>query len=59
MWKDILNAIINVAIFLGTLITILCLVVFMFVTSEDWLAVLSGIGAANALFVYDRYRKKT
>jgi hypothetical protein len=59
MWKDILNAIINVAIFLGTLITILCLVVFMFVTSEAWLAVLSGIGAANALFVYDRYRRKT
>lgn len=59
MWKDILNAIINVTIFVGTLITILCLVVFMFVTSEAWLAVLSGIGAANALFVYDRYRRKT
>ena len=59
MWKDILNAIINVAIFLGTLITILCLVVFMFITSKTWLAILSGIGAANALFVYDRYRRKT
>ena len=59
MWEDILNAIINVAIFLGTLITILCLVVFMFITSEAWMAILSGVGAVNALFVYDRYRKKT
>ena len=59
MWKDILNAVINVVIFLGTLITILCLVVFMFITSEAWMAILSGVGAVNALFVYDRYRKKT
>ena len=58
--KDLIcNALTNVFIFIGTLITILCLVVFMFITSKTWLAILSGVGAVNALFVYDRYRKKT
>ena len=58
MWKDILNAIINVTIFIGTLITIICLVVFMFITSEWWMALLAGLGAANALFIYDKFRQK-
>lgn len=59
MKNTIVNILTNVFIFIGTLITILCLVVFMFITSEAWMAILSGIGAVNALFVYDRYRKKT
>ena len=56
-WKKILNNVIEVTLFCGTLITILCLVVFLFIASTAWLSVLAGLGAMNALFIYDRYRQ--
>lgn len=56
--KNFIDIFINVLIFVGTLITIFCLVVFMFITSEWWMALLAGLGAANALFVYDKFRQK-
>lgn len=56
--KNFLDILLNFVIFIGTLITIFCLVVFMFVTSEWWMALLAGLGAANALFVYDKFRQK-
>lgn len=56
--KNFLDILLNFVIFIGTLITIFCLVVFMFITSEWWMALLAGLGAANALFVYDKFRQK-
>lgn len=58
MYDKLIEALINLTIFTGTLITIICLIVFMFITSSSTLAILAGVGAANALFVYDRYRQK-
>lgn len=58
MYDKLIEALINLTIFAGTLITIICLIVFMFITSSSTLAILAGVGAANALFVYDRYRQK-
>lgn len=57
MWKDILNMLIEFLLFVGTLVTIFCLVVFSFVASTAWLSVFAGLGAMNALFIYDRYRQ--
>ena len=57
MWKEILKYLIECVLFLGTLITIFSLVVFSFVASTAWLSVLAGLGAMNALFIYDRYRQ--
>ena len=57
--KNFLDILLNFIIFIGTLITIFCLVVFMFITSEWWMALLAGLGAANALFIYDKFRQKT
>ena len=56
--KNFLDILLNFVIFIGTLITIFCLVVFMFITSEWWMALLAGLGAANALFIYDKFRQK-
>jgi hypothetical protein len=56
--KNFIDIFINVVIFVGTLMTIFCLVVFMFVTSEWWMALLAGLSSANALFVYDKFRQK-
>lgn len=56
-WKLILKYLIECVLFLGTLTTIVCLVVFSFVASTVWLSVLAGLSAMNALFIYDRYRQ--
>ena len=56
-WLKLLNGFIECLLFLGTLATILCLVVFMFVATSTWIIILSGTCAANALFMYDRYRQ--
>lgn len=58
MWKDVLNILIEFLLFAGTLLTIGCLVIFMFVASKAWMAILAGIGAINTLYLYDRYRRK-
>lgn len=56
-WNLILKYLLECALFLGTLVTIFALVVFSFVASTAWLSVLAGLGAMNALFIYDRYRQ--
>ena len=56
-WKLILKYLLECVLFLGTLVTIFSLVVFSFVASTAWLSVLAGLGAMNALFIYDRYRQ--
>ena len=58
MWKEILNILIEFLLFMGTLITIACLIIFMFISSKAWMAVLAGLGAINSLYLYDRYRRK-
>ena len=56
-WKLILKYLIECELFLGTLATIFCLVVFSFVASTVWFSILAGLCAMNALFIYDRYRQ--
>ena len=56
--KNFIDIFISVVIFIGTLTTIFCLVVFMFITSEWWMALLAGLSSANALFIYDKFRQK-
>ena len=56
-WNLILKYLLEFVLFLGTLVTIFSLVVFSFVASTAWLSVLAGLGAMNALFIYDRYRQ--
>lgn len=56
-WNLILKYLLECVLFLGTLVTIFSLVVFSFVASTAWLSVLAGLGAMNALFIYDRYRQ--
>lgn len=56
-WNIILKYLLECILFLGTLVTIFSLVVFSFVASTAWLSVLAGLGAMNALFIYDRYRQ--
>ena len=56
-WNLILKYLLECVLFLGTLVTIFALVVFSFVASTAWLSVLAGLGAMNALFIYDRYRQ--
>ena len=56
-WKLMLKYLLECVLFLGTLVTIFCLVVFSFVASTAWLSVFAGLGAMNALFIYDRYRQ--
>lgn len=56
-WKLILKYLIECVLFLGTLATIVCLVVFSFVASTVWFSILAGLCAMNALFIYDRYRQ--
>ena len=58
MWKETLNMLIEFLLFVGTLITIACLIIFMFISSKAWMAVLAGLGAINSLYLYDRYRRK-
>ena len=58
MWKEILNMLIEFLLFVGTLITIACLIIFMFISSKVWMAFLAGLGAINSLYLYDRYRRK-
>lgn len=58
MWKDILNMLIEFLLFVGTLVTIACLIIFMFIASKVWMTVLAGLGAINSLYLYDRYRRK-
>ena len=56
-WNLIFKYLLEFVLFLGTLVTIFSLVVFSFVASTAWLSVLAGLGAMNALFIYDRYRQ--
>lgn len=56
-WNLILKYLLECVLFLGTLVTIFSLVVFSFVASTAWLSILAGLGAMNALFIYDRYRQ--
>ena len=56
-WNLILKYLLECILFLGTLVTIFSLVVFSFVASTAWLSILAGLGAMNALFIYDRYRQ--
>lgn len=56
-WNLILKYLLECVLFLGTLVTIFSLVVFSFVASTAWLSVIAGLGAMNALFIYDRYRQ--
>ena len=56
-WNLILKYLLERVLFLGTLVTIFSLVVFSFVASTAWLSILAGLGAMNALFIYDRYRQ--
>ena len=56
-WNIILKYLLEFVLFLGTLVTIFSLVVFSFVASTAWLSILAGLGAMNALFIYDRYRQ--
>ena len=56
-WNLILKYLLECVLFLGTLVNIFSLVVFSFVASTAWLSILAGLGAMNALFIYDRYRQ--
>lgn len=56
-WKFLFKYLLECVLFLGTLVTIFCLVVFSFVASTTWLSILAGLGAMNTLFIYDRYRQ--
>lgn len=58
MWKEIFNMLIEFLLFMGTLVTIASLIIFMFISSKAWMAVLAGLGAINSLYLYDRYRRK-
>ena len=58
MWKETLNMLIEFLLFMGTLVTIASLIIFMFISSKAWMAVLAGLGAINSLYLYDRYRRK-
>ena len=58
MWKEILNMLIEFLLFVGTLVTIACLIIFMFISTKAWMAILAGMSAANALYLYDKYRRK-
>lgn len=58
MWKEILNMLIEFLLFVGTLVTIASLIIFMFISSKAWMAVLAGLGAINSLYLYDRYRRR-
>ena len=58
MWKEIFNILIEFLLFVGTLVTIASLIIFMFISSKAWMAVLAGLGAINSLYLYDRYRSK-
>lgn len=58
MWKEILNMLIEFLLFVGTLVTIACLIIFMFISSKWWMALCGGLGAINSLYLYDRYRRK-
>lgn len=58
MWKEIFNILTEFLLFVGTLVTIASLIIFMFISSKAWMAVLAGLGAINSLYLYDRYRRK-
>ena len=58
MWKEIFNILIEFLLFVGTVVTIASLIIFMFISSKAWMAVLAGLGAINSLYLYDRYRRK-
>ena len=58
MWKEILNMLIEFLLFVGTLVTSACLIIFMCISSKAWMAVLAGLGAINSLYLYDRYRRQ-
>ena len=52
------NTIIRVLIFVGTLISMVCLSVFMFVTSSPLMSIMCGAGIINTLSLYDKYKEK-
>ena len=58
MWKEIFNILIEFLLFAGTLVTIASLIIFMFISSKAWMAVLAGLGAINSLYLYDKYRRR-
>lgn len=55
--NKILNIILDCILFIGALMTISMLVILMFSTESTAIAVISGLGAMNALFTYDMYKK--
>ena len=57
MWRDIFKLLIEFLLFGGTLITLGCLIVFMFIASKVWMTILAGVGSIYTLFIYDRYRQ--
>lgn len=55
--NKILNIILDCILFIGALMTISMLVILMFSTESTAIAIISGLGAMNALFTYDMYKK--
>lgn len=55
--NKILNIILDCILFIGALMTISMLVILMFSTESTPIAIISGLGAMNALFTYDMYKK--
>jgi uncharacterized membrane-anchored protein len=55
--NKILNIILDCILFIGALMTISMLVILMFSTESTTIAIISGLGAMNALFTYDMYKK--
>lgn len=55
--NKILNIILDCILFIGALMTISMLVILMFSTESTTISIISGLGAMNALFTYDMYKK--
>jgi uncharacterized membrane-anchored protein len=55
--NKILNIILDCILFIGALMTISMLVILMFSTESTAIAIISGLGAMNALFTYNMYKK--
>ena len=55
MSKDTIK---RVLIFVGTLISMVCLSVFMFVNSSSLMSIMCGAGIINKLSLYDKYKEK-
>lgn len=54
--NKVLSIALDSILFVGALITIASLVILMFITTSTGVAILAGVGAANALFTYDMYK---